>query len=122
MLRSDVTCPDSIPSASEGCLRGGLETSAAARASAPPELTERVRAVAERLGYRPNLLARGLATGETGMVGVLVPQLRSPYFHEVIKAIGVGAGQEGYRMLVLESDDRAGAEPGVGAALYAHVD
>ncbi len=92
------------------------------RASVSPELTERVRAVAERLGYRPNLLARGLATGETGMVGVLVPQLRSPYFHEVIKAIGVGAGQEGYRMLVLESDDRAGAEAELAASLYAHVD
>ncbi len=92
------------------------------RASVSAELTERVRAVAERLGYRPNLLARGLATGETGMVGVLVPQLRSPYFHEVIKAIGVGAGQEGYRMLVLESDDRAGAEAELAASLYAHVD
>jgi LacI family repressor for deo operon, udp, cdd, tsx, nupC, and nupG len=92
------------------------------RASVSPELTERVRAVAERLDYRPNLLARGLATGDTGMVGVLVPQLRSPYFHEVIKAIGVGAGQEGYRMLVLESDDRAEAEAELAASLYAHVD
>jgi LacI family repressor for deo operon, udp, cdd, tsx, nupC, and nupG len=92
------------------------------RASVSPELTDRVRAVAERLGYRPNLLARGLATGETGMVGVLVPQLRSPYFQEVIKAVGVGAAQEGYQMLVLESDDRSEAEAELAASLYAHVD
>ena len=92
------------------------------RASVSPELTERVKAVAERLGYRPSLLARGLATGETGMVGVLVPQLRSLYFHELIKAIGVGAGQDGYRMLVLESDDRPGDEAELAASLYAHVD
>jgi LacI family repressor for deo operon, udp, cdd, tsx, nupC, and nupG len=92
------------------------------RASVSPELTNRVRAVAERLGYHPNLLARGLATGETGMVGVLVPQLRSLYFHELIKAIGVGASHDGYHMLVLESDDRPDDEAELAASLYAHVD
>ena len=92
------------------------------RASVSPELTDRVRAVAERLSYRPSPMARGLATGETGMVGVLVPQLNSSYFHELIKAIGVGAGQCGYHMLVLESDDRPEAEAELAASLYAHVD
>jgi len=92
------------------------------RASVSPELTDRVRVVAERLGYHPNLLARGLATGETGMVGVLVPQLRSLYFHELIKAIGVGAGHDGYHMLVLESDDQPDDEAQLAASLYAHVD
>jgi LacI family repressor for deo operon, udp, cdd, tsx, nupC, and nupG len=92
------------------------------RASVSPELTDRVRSVAERLGYRPSPLARGLATGETGMVGVLLPQLNSSYFHELIKAIGVGARQDDYQMLVLESDDRPEAEAELAASLYAHVD
>ncbi len=92
------------------------------RGSVSPELAARVRAVAEQLGYQPSRLARGLATGETGMVGVLVPQLTSPYFHELIKAIGIGASQDDYHMLVLESDDRPEAEAELAASLYAHVD
>jgi LacI family repressor for deo operon, udp, cdd, tsx, nupC, and nupG len=92
------------------------------RGSVSADLVERVREAAERLGYRPSPVARGLATGETGMVGVLVPQLRSLYFHEVIKAIGVGARQDGYQMLVLESDDKPDAEAELAASLYAHVD
>lgn len=90
--------------------------------SVSSDLAARVRAVSERLGYRPSPLARGLATGSTGLIGVLVPQLANPYFYEVIKAIGTGAGQDGYRMLVLESDDRVADEPDLAATLYARAD
>ena len=92
------------------------------RPSVAPELAQRVQEVARRLGYRPSPMARGLATGSTGMVGILVPQLSNPYFHELIKAIGLGAGQDGYRMLVLESDERVADEPDLAASLYAHAD
>jgi LacI family transcriptional regulator len=90
--------------------------------SVSADLAGRVQAVALGLGYRPSPVARGLATGETGMVGVLVPQLANPYFHEVIKAIGAGAEHDGYRMLILESDERAADEPDLAASLYAHAD
>lgn len=90
--------------------------------SVSADLAGRVQTVARGLGYRPSPVARGLATGETGMVGVLVPQLANPYFHEVIKAIGAGAEQDGYRMLILESDERAADEPDLAASLYAHAD
>ncbi len=92
------------------------------RPSVAPELAQRVQEVSRRLGYRPSPMARGLATGSTGMVGILVPQLSNPYFHELIKAIGFGAGQDGYRMLVLESDERVADEPDLAASLYAHAD
>lgn len=92
------------------------------RSTVAPDLTQRVRDVARRLGYRPSPMARGLATGSTGMVGILVPQLANPYFHELVKAIGLGAGQDGYRMLVSESDERVGDEPDLAASLYAHAD
>ena len=92
------------------------------RPSVSPDLARRVQEVARHLGYRPNPMARGLATGSTGMVGILVPQLSNPYFHELFKAIGTGAGQDGYRMLVLESDDRVADEPDLAVSLYDRAD
>ena len=90
--------------------------------SVSAELTEEVRTAARHLGYRPSPVARSLATGETGMVGVLVPELGNPHFHEVIKAIGSGAEQDGRRMLILESEGRLADEPDLAASLYAHAD
>ncbi len=90
--------------------------------SVSADLASRVQTVALRLGYRPSPMARGLATGETGMVGVLVPELDNPHFHEVIKAIGTGAGQDGYRVLILESEGRSADEPDLAASLYDHAD
>jgi len=92
------------------------------RLTVSPDLAARVQEVARHLGYQPSLVARGLATGSTGMVGILVPQLSNPYFHEVIKTIGYGAGQDGFHMLVLESNDLVEDEPDLAASLYAHAD
>lgn len=43
-----------------------------------PETRERVLAVAEQIGYRPNRLARGLKTKRTNTVGCLVSHVRVP--------------------------------------------
>jgi len=47
-----------------------------------PETRERVMAVVERMGYRPNLLARGLRRGQTHCILLVVPKL-SPFFLEI---------------------------------------
>ncbi|PAW76305.1 MAG: hypothetical protein B9S32_15775 [Verrucomicrobia bacterium Tous-C9LFEB] len=52
--------------------------------SGPSEETQRkVLAVAKRLGYRPNLLVRGMKSGRSQSVGVLVPPVDS-YWAEVL--------------------------------------
>lgn len=44
-----------------------------------------VLAVADRLGYQPNGLARGLATDRTATLGIIVPDIANPFFVEIIR-------------------------------------
>ncbi|HUN25417.1 MAG TPA: LacI family DNA-binding transcriptional regulator [Steroidobacteraceae bacterium] len=65
----------------------GISVATVSRALTRPELLrrdtrDRVIATAERLGYRPNLLARGLRRGETRALLFIVPTL-SPFFLEI---------------------------------------
>lgn len=48
---------------------------------------QRVREVAEKLGYRPNLLAAGLASNKTFTVGVLVATLRGNFYERILEGI-----------------------------------
>jgi AraC-like DNA-binding protein len=48
-----------------------------------PETRARVLRRAEELHYNPNLAARALATGRTGLVGLVVPDLVHSFFAEI---------------------------------------
>lgn len=87
-----------------------------------PDLAERVRRVAAELGYRPNAAAQGLATGVTRMVGVIVPNLANPYFYDIIKAMNAAAVQDGYRMLIADSNEDPAEELELGRGLLRQVD
>ncbi|MFF8035560.1 LacI family DNA-binding transcriptional regulator [Streptomyces sp. NPDC016626] len=43
----------------------------------------RVQQAIDELGYRPNLAARNLRAGRTGIIGLAIPELHSPYFGEL---------------------------------------
>jgi DNA-binding LacI/PurR family transcriptional regulator len=73
-------------------------------------LTDRVHEAVASLGYRPNAAAQGLARGEWGTIGVLVPDLANPYFPDVLKAVSAVARSHGRRMMVMESDEDPAVE------------
>ncbi len=50
-----------------------------------PETRQHVLAIAERMGYRPNTLARALASDRTWTLGLVVPDVTNPYFAEIIR-------------------------------------
>ncbi|MEV4847750.1 LacI family DNA-binding transcriptional regulator [Micromonospora matsumotoense] len=56
------------------------------------------------LGYRPNVLARNLATGRSGQIVVVVPYLDTPYFAELLQTIIPTARKAGYNVLVDQTD------------------
>ncbi len=69
------------------------------------EIRLRVRQSAERLGYRPNLLARGLITGKTKTIGVVAGDLQSPFYATILRGIADEARVEGFGVLVTNSDE-----------------
>ncbi len=81
---------------------------------------KRVIKRAEELGYQPNLTARGLVTRRTYMIGMVVPDLRHPFFAEVIKGAAKRIKSHGYHVVVLDSEGNANSEMGEIETLLAH--
>jgi LacI family transcriptional regulator len=72
----------------------------------PPETQERVREAAERLGYEADPIARALASGRTGTVGVLCGSLQDLWQQGVAAALGRGLLAAGrYALLVDAAGD-----------------
>jgi LacI family transcriptional regulator len=63
-----------------------------------------VVAVAHRLDYRPNRVARGLATGCAGSIGMLISDLRNPYFVELARGAEDAACAAGIDLMLCHSD------------------
>ena len=70
----------------------------------------RVEEAMERLGYVANRQARGLAGGRSRMIGLLVHELGSSYFTQVIRGIDIAVASIGYDLMLYTSHARVEAE------------
>jgi len=68
-----------------------------------PETSERVRQIAEREGYTPSALARGLVTNRSEAIGVVVTSIADPFNGEVVAGIEEVANRHGYMVLLATS-------------------
>lgn len=69
-----------------------------------PETRERVEAAIELLQYKPNRAARSLRSGRTDMIGLIVPDLRNPYFAELADDVMRAARELGFSVLIEQYD------------------
>jgi LacI family transcriptional regulator len=75
-----------------------------------PETLRRVIKVAEKLGYVPNTLARGLRTQQSFVVGMVVPDITNPLFPPMIRAAEQVLSQAGYTLVLTDTDNDAQTE------------
>ncbi|KAB1913189.1 LacI family DNA-binding transcriptional regulator [Micromonospora sp. AMSO31t] len=105
----------------------GVSPSTVSRALSMPDLVnpvtrERVLRAAQRLGYEPNRAARGLITGRTGNVGLIVPDLANPFFPSLVKGVQAKAREADYAVLLADTDEDPAAERDLLRVLAKQVD
>ncbi|WP_066396847.1 catabolite control protein A [Cytobacillus eiseniae] len=75
-----------------------------------PATRKKVVEVIERLGYRPNAVARGLASKKTTTVGVIIPDISSTFFAELARGIEDIATMYKYNIILSNSDQNLDKE------------
>ncbi len=75
-----------------------------------PATRKKVYEAIERLGYRPNAVARGLASKKTTTVGVVIPDISNAIFAEVARGIEDIANMYHYNIILCNADKRKDKE------------
>jgi len=75
-----------------------------------PTTRKKVLATIERLGYRPNAVARGLASKKTTTVGAIIPDISSIFFSELARGIEDIATMYKYNVILSNSDQKKDKE------------
>ncbi len=70
-----------------------------------PAVRERVLAAIAALEYRPNLVARTLRSQQSQTIGLIVSDIRNPFFTAVSRAIEDRATALGYSVILCNSDE-----------------
>jgi LacI family transcriptional regulator len=63
-------------------------------------MAEKVRKAADELGYRPNVLARSLITGNSKIIGLVVAYFDNQFYPEAVEKLSKSLQVEGYHVLV----------------------
>jgi len=65
----------------------------------------RVISLAQKLDYHPDTIAQSLQTKKTKSIGVIVPEIKQPFFASVINGIEEVAYAAGYTIIVCQSNE-----------------
>jgi DNA-binding LacI/PurR family transcriptional regulator len=116
-----------LPSAHDVARLAGVSQAAVSRAYTPgasiAELTRtKIFEAAKQLGYRPNLHARSLITGKSGIVGVVMGNPRNTFYLEALDALSIGLAKQGLHLLVFTARGERNTDQLVDSLLQFRVD
>ena len=84
-----------------------------------PETRKKVEAIMDELNYHPNSLARGLATGRQNIIGLVISDIRNPFYAELVWTISCALKKRGYLMTLYNSSD---TDNNVSSSLWSLLD
>ncbi|MEM8555404.1 MAG: LacI family DNA-binding transcriptional regulator [Pseudomonadota bacterium] len=107
--------------------RAGVSQSAVSRVftpggSASKETAAKVRAAADALGYRPNVLARSLITGRSRIIGLVVAYLDNQFYPDALERLSAALQKRGYHVLVFLANNRSDVSEMIDQMLDHQVD
>jgi DNA-binding LacI/PurR family transcriptional regulator len=116
------------PTSTDVARRAGVSQSAVSRAFTPgasvsPRTLAKVRAAAEELGYRPNVIARSLITGRSRIIGLVVAYLHNQFYPDALEKLSNALQARGYHLLIFTvSNAEADVDPVLEQLLDYRVD
>ena len=75
------------------------------KGEAKKETIERVMKLVDELDYQPNRLAKSLSQGKSDLIGIMVPNLKNPFFGELVTCIEETATKYGLQILLCDTND-----------------
>lgn len=75
------------------------------RALLSEAMVQRIEAAIERLGFAPDRLASGLRGRRTGLIGMVVADIRNPYTVAMLHGAELACREHGYSLLVCNTDN-----------------
>jgi len=107
--------------------RAGVHAATVSRALNRPEKVadetrKRVEEAVSELGFVPNRAARGLITGRTGNIAVIVPDITNPFFGLLVRSIERAARETDQQVLLVDTGERKDEEERAARALGPEVD
>lgn len=82
--------------------------------NAPEKLSDatrrRIEAIIQKQGYRPNAIARSMITGKTFTIGVVVPDIRNPFFNTLFHEVELEFKSLKYNLLLCNTQEDASEE------------
>ncbi|MEA4907759.1 MAG: LacI family transcriptional regulator [Chloroflexi bacterium] len=67
------------------------------------EMRQKILDIAREIDYRPNQIARGLATNQTTTVGLVVPDNTNPFFAQIARGVEDHAYERGYNIFLINT-------------------
>lgn len=79
---------------------------------------EKVKQLARQRGYRQNHLAASLRSKKSNTIGIIVPLINRPFISSLISGIETEANQDGFRVIISQSQDNYHQEIANAQAIY----
>lgn len=88
-----------------GCSIATVSRVLAGKGYISDDARQKVEAAVKELGYRPNRVARSLRAQKSRVIGLILSDIRNPFFSEISRAAESVAVRHGYSLLICNADE-----------------